>query len=53
MFSNNGEAYADIQMPLCSYVKESIKFLEIKFNSLVKKYNIELVENQGSLRPSY
>jgi hypothetical protein len=53
MFSNNGEAYGDIQIPLCPYVQQSIKFLETKFNSLVKKYNIELVENQGSLRPSY
>lgn len=43
MFSNNGEAYDDIQMPLCPYVQQSIKFLETKFNSLVKKYNIELV----------
>ena len=43
MFSNNGEAYADIQMPLCPYVQQSIKFLETKFNSLVKKYNVELV----------
>ena len=45
MFSNNGEAYTDIQMPLCPYVQQSIKFLETKFNSLVKKYNVELVEN--------
>ena len=45
MFSNNGEAYVDIQMPLCPYVQQSIKFLETKFNSLVKKYNVELVGN--------
>ena len=43
MFNNHGESYHDIQMPLSNYVTESVKFLENKFNCVVKKYNIELV----------
>jgi hypothetical protein len=45
MFNNHGESYHDIQMPLSNYVTESVKFLENKFNCVVKKFNIELIEN--------
>jgi len=51
MFNNHGESYHDIQMPLSNYVTESIKFLENKFNHVVKKFNIQLVEKQNILQP--